>query len=93
MAKELALQQAAQGCVFINAASAVADQGTFEAALEKGFYISGQDADQTRPDNPYIITTQVKYTGVVTEMILKDVLRSEERRVGKECRSRWSPYH
>ena len=23
----------------------------------------------------------------------KDVLRSEERRVGKECRSRWSPYH
>ena len=23
----------------------------------------------------------------------KEVLRSEERRVGKECRSRWSPYH
>ena len=23
----------------------------------------------------------------------KNVLRSEERRVGKECRSRWSPYH
>ena len=23
---------------------------------------------------------------------LKEV-RSEERRVGKECRSRWSPYH
>ena len=23
----------------------------------------------------------------------KAVLRSEERRVGKECRSRWSPYH
>ena len=22
-----------------------------------------------------------------------DVYRSEERRVGKECRSRWSPYH
>src|SRR3712207_1958571 len=22
-----------------------------------------------------------------------DVKRSEERRVGKECRSRWSPYH
>ena len=21
------------------------------------------------------------------------VMRSEERRVGKECRSRWSPYH
>src|SRR5687767_15202149 len=23
----------------------------------------------------------------------QDKLRSEERRVGKECRSRWSPYH
>src|SRR2546427_6797437 len=23
----------------------------------------------------------------------RDPLRSEERRVGKECRSRWSPYH
>ena len=22
-----------------------------------------------------------------------DAIRSEERRVGKECRSRWSPYH
>ena len=22
-----------------------------------------------------------------------DLTRSEERRVGKECRSRWSPYH
>ena len=24
---------------------------------------------------------------------LRSVMRSEERRVGKECRSRWSPYH
>ena len=27
-----------------------------------------------------------------TDVALK-VKRSEERRVGKECRSRWSPYH
>ncbi len=66
-AKELALQQAAQGCVFINAASANADHGTFEAAKEKGFYTSGQDADRTSPDNPYVLTTQIKYTGQVTE--------------------------
>ena len=25
--------------------------------------------------------------------IVIDKERSEERRVGKECRSRWSPYH
>ena len=24
---------------------------------------------------------------------LAALIRSEERRVGKECRSRWSPYH
>ena len=32
----------------------------------------------------------VSDTGVVTGIA---VTRSEERRVGKECRSRWSPYH
>ena len=27
-------------------------------------------------------------------LVAEDILqRSEERRVGKECRSRWSPYH
>ena len=25
--------------------------------------------------------------------VVLDMNRSEERRVGKECRSRWSPYH
>ena len=27
------------------------------------------------------------------EYLPSDAERSEERRVGKECRSRWSPYH
>ena len=46
----------------------------------------------------------VKYTGNSAEVIIPNTLggypvtsigqyRSEERRVGKECRSRWSPYH
>ena len=29
----------------------------------------------------------------VTSTEYKETRRSEERRVGKECRSRWSPYH
>ena len=28
-----------------------------------------------------------------TEKSPLEIIRSEERRVGKECRSRWSPYH
>ena len=31
------------------------------------------------------------FMGKVMEKAIK--MRSEERRVGKECRSRWSPYH
>src|SRR5688572_14579976 len=30
---------------------------------------------------------------LATEAKVPFVIRSEERRVGKECRSRWSPYH
>src|SRR3712207_9238356 len=29
----------------------------------------------------------------VVRVPVEDILRSEERRVGKECRSRWSPNH
>ena len=32
------------------------------------------------------------FTGEISALMLKE-MRSEERRVGKECRSRWSPYH
>ena len=35
---------------------------------------------------PLILSYKTKLSKVV-------LLRSEERRVGKECRSRWSPYH
>ena len=30
---------------------------------------------------------------IVNTVTLSSYSRSEERRVGKECRSRWSPYH
>src|SRR2546429_7531389 len=35
----------------------------------------------------YIVDRNINYTNVC------NVYRSEERRVGKECRSRWSPDH
>ena len=31
--------------------------------------------------------------GKLTPITRQFFIRSEERRVGKECRSRWSPYH
>ena len=52
------------------------------------------------PDEPI---AEVKYkdgvyiTGELNFQVDKiytvKIMRSEERRVGKECRSRWSPYH
>ena len=48
--------------------------------------------EELKPD---IVITDLmredKYTGLDIIKRYKD--RSEERRVGKECRSRWSPYH
>ena len=49
---------------------------------------------------PYKVLTKDSYPAFVEEIKkiiddngIKGVIRSEERRVGKECRSRWSPYH
>ena len=39
---------------------------------------------------------RTKYKNVITGAVVErsfNPTRSEERRVGKECRSRWSPYH
>src|SRR3989449_11171747 len=49
----------------------------------------GLVAELTEPDR------DVKRTVLVRLLTLQGINaeRSEERRVGKECRSRWSPYH
>src|SRR5256885_5245562 len=53
-------------------------------ALRRGFKISPGE-------RILIVEDVVTKGGRVQETI--DIVRSEERRVGKECRSRWSPYH
>ena len=47
------------------------------------------------PENPgrllkRLMGMLMKHYGVAIIIV---AIRSEERRVGKECRSRWSPYH
>ena len=37
--------------------------------------------------------TRIKLAETLRKLPLSFAERSEERRVGKECRSRWSPYH
>ena len=43
--------------------------------------------------NALSIVNNFDETNYKDKAILLICLRSEERRVGKECRSRWSPYH
>ena len=48
--------------------------------------------------NTRVESAKVDWTANPAYMLIPPVqtvnyLRSEERRVGKECRSRWSPYH
>ena len=41
----------------------------------------------------HINVAQMCVTAVLMALTCVATMRSEERRVGKECRSRWSPYH
>ena len=78
MAKEFAIQQFEQGAKFINAAAAGGDKGVFEAALDKHFYTSGQDVDLTSPENPYIISSQIKDTYATIQYLIKGYMEDTE---------------
>ena len=47
-----------------------------------------EEACHTRLDVIWLMRGQTPDHSTIAEFV-----RSEERRVGKECRSRWSPYH
>ena len=59
----------------------------------------GRVAPNTRVNTPVIVEdlfpTLLEVAGVRNPRVVQavDGERSEERRAGKECRSRWSPYH
>ena len=65
--------------------SAVGLRGPCSPAMETG-RASGLGTDQC--PGPYWLLSAGEGSGHVV-----DSRRSEERRVEKECRSRWSPYH
>ena len=59
-------------------------------AIEYGYRWYGKET----PEEKHELLTDFlsRHTGRLYKYS-EAVLRSEERRVGKECRSRWSPYH
>ena len=63
------------------------------AGLTLGFFVNSQSNDEQLVFQlgPSISIVTEKIDFKLGEQIY--IKRSEERRVGKECRSRWSPYH
>ena len=65
------------------------------SVLETNFKWYGvkKNKNQKLGDNQYTLENNniIKIDDIKTIGII--YIRSEERRVGKECRSRWSPYH
>ena len=51
------------------------------------------ETDKATMDVPAEAAGVVKEVKVKVGDKISEAERSEERRVGKECRSRWSPYH
>src|SRR5256885_16999467 len=67
---------------------------TMRQLLEAGVHFGHQTKRWNPKMKPYIFGAR---NGIYIVDLQKTVRlareRSEERRVGKECRSRWSPYH
>ena len=63
--------------------------GRLETSYVLQYYTADKDGDANVGSSH---TKEVGELTFVNEMI-EVAGRSEERRVGKECRSRWSPYH
>ena len=66
-----------------------------EGSMKRKFYTLSQQILRNSLSNLFSSTTLLRIFEVQIKGLSSDVLvvRSEERRVGKECRSRWSPYH
>ena len=60
-----------------------------------GANMSRQAVPVLRPEKPLVGTGIERVAAVDSGIVIttRRLTRSEERRVGKECRSRWSPYH
>src|SRR3712207_1333194 len=68
----------------------IGDRQTGKTAIALDTIINNQDKDLVCV---YVAVGQRMSTVVQIAETLREHNRSEERRVGKECRSRWSPYH
>ena len=63
----------------------------FAFAEEDTIVFGGSEPTYLEPNAPAVGGPEIHVIEQIQEGLVR--MRSEERRVGKECRSRWSPYH
>ena len=61
--------------------------------IEEGFVLDHIKAGKSLAIYHHLQLDKLDCTVAIIKNARSNKLRSEERRVGKECRSRWSPYH
>src|SRR3712207_4179822 len=69
------------------------DEATCYDCIDSGFYSSVMIDASHEPFEQNVAITKRVVERAHAKGISVEAERSEERRVGKECRSRWSPYH
>ena len=69
--------------------------GTIHRLWSAGLRVLVLEAEHPAAIRRQVSLCEAVYEGETTVEGLRAVrvIRSEERRVGKECRSRWAPYH
>ena len=77
----------------IEAASALASLPTFEYIVSSPLQRCLKLAEFISKGSGVPVTSDPRLTEMDFGAWEGEPWRSEERRVGKECRSRWSPYH
>src|SRR3712207_4373508 len=75
------------------------DLGQLEPRVAEAIAAAAAEVVQGKYDDEFPLVVWQTGSGTQSNMNANEVIaslaneRSEERRVGKECRSRWSPYH
>src|SRR3989441_11482144 len=80
-------------CDPVHLAPGAFDQRPVESRSDVLVYTTPAFQEEFEGTGPVTLELYVTSSAVVTDFTAQLVDRSEERRVGKECRSRWSPYH
>ena len=80
------------------AAQANSPQGVRNVVIVHGAWADGSSWSKVIPllqaKGLHVVAVQNPLTSLGGgNVVSQRAIRSEERRVGKECRSRWSPYH